>query len=253
MAHLEIREGVNAGQRFSLPDAVSLGRSEDNLICLPDNRVSRRHARIVRQGSRFVVEDLNSANGTFLRGQRIPPGTSHHLDDGDEIWLCSMRLVFHAGESEPELGPMALKMFVDDTARSEVQLVLDAAALTTQTGECVQQTEEELQAAIERLQAMCRVSTALGVMTDQDELMQKILDCIFDVFPTVDRAFIVMQQEGESEFQPVAVKSRAGDLGPQAEVAISRTILDEVVTHKHSILSYDAMSDQRFECLGIEV
>jgi pSer/pThr/pTyr-binding forkhead associated (FHA) protein len=54
--------------------------------------VSRRHARIQRQRTQFFVEDLGSANGTFLNGQRLTPYLPHPLHDGDELQAGRVRM-----------------------------------------------------------------------------------------------------------------------------------------------------------------
>jgi len=45
-----------------------LGRSEDNEICLPSSKVSKRHALIIVKGSQAAIVDLGSSNGTFVNG-----------------------------------------------------------------------------------------------------------------------------------------------------------------------------------------
>ncbi len=54
--------------------------------------VSRRHARIHKQKSQYFIEDLGSANGTFLNGQRLTPYLPHPLHDGDELQLGRVRV-----------------------------------------------------------------------------------------------------------------------------------------------------------------
>jgi serine/threonine-protein kinase len=64
----------------------------------PAARVSRRHARIFLQENQYVIEDLNSANGTFVNGQlRLMPKQPHTLTNGDEVRLGETRLKFIAG------------------------------------------------------------------------------------------------------------------------------------------------------------
>jgi len=68
------------GEAFALGfEPVSIGRHADNQIILPDPQVSRHHAEIVMQGGRWVINDLGSANGTYVNGQRIqgPQVISH--------------------------------------------------------------------------------------------------------------------------------------------------------------------------------
>jgi len=48
-----------------------------------DAGVSRRHAKIHQKGNRFFIEDVGSANGTFLNGQRLTPYLPHPLQKGD--------------------------------------------------------------------------------------------------------------------------------------------------------------------------
>lgn len=50
-----------------------------------DAGVSRRHARIWHQSDGFVVEDLQSANGTFINGKRIEPHSPTAIRAGDEL------------------------------------------------------------------------------------------------------------------------------------------------------------------------
>jgi serine/threonine protein kinase len=64
----------------------------------PAARVSRRHAKIIAQGSQFFLEDLGSANGTFINsttGQvRLSQGKPHALASGDELRLGETTLKF---------------------------------------------------------------------------------------------------------------------------------------------------------------
>ncbi len=54
--------------------------------------VSRRHARIHKQKAQYFIEDLGSANGTFLNGQRLTPYLPHPLHDNDELQLGRVRI-----------------------------------------------------------------------------------------------------------------------------------------------------------------
>ena len=48
-----------------------IGRDTECDLCIPDSRVSGRHARVFRNCGRIVIEDIGSANGTFIKGERI--------------------------------------------------------------------------------------------------------------------------------------------------------------------------------------
>lgn len=65
---------------------------EVDLGSFPDHGgVSRRHAQITRSEGQVFVEDLSSANGTFLNEVRLQPGLQHPLKDQDEIRFASLR------------------------------------------------------------------------------------------------------------------------------------------------------------------
>lgn len=67
-------------------DVVTIGRREDNDIVLPNRQVSRLHARIERQGDRYILHDCGSKNGTFVNGRRVL--APYPLTDGDEIQVA---------------------------------------------------------------------------------------------------------------------------------------------------------------------
>jgi DNA-binding winged helix-turn-helix (wHTH) protein len=79
-----------------LEGANVLGRGAEAAIRIDLGRVSRRHARIVVEGGRAILEDLGSKNGTFLRGQRLLAPAE--LADGDEIGVGTALLLFRAAD-----------------------------------------------------------------------------------------------------------------------------------------------------------
>lgn len=78
-------QGTELGRVRELKaEETLIGRATDADLWLGDDGVSRKHARLVRTGSEFVLIDLNSANGTFVQGERIERKV---LKDGDQIQL----------------------------------------------------------------------------------------------------------------------------------------------------------------------
>jgi hypothetical protein len=74
-----------------------LGREADAVAWLDSPTVSRRHARILVTAEGAVLEDLDSHNGTFVRGERVRAPVP--LRDGDEIRLGSVTLTLHIGDA----------------------------------------------------------------------------------------------------------------------------------------------------------
>jgi two-component system cell cycle response regulator len=83
-ATLTLVSGPNAGAIYPLLLEESvIGRTKECAIRIEDPDISRRHARILRRGPEsYVLEDLGSRNGTFVRGNRI---TSQPLGEGDRL------------------------------------------------------------------------------------------------------------------------------------------------------------------------
>jgi diguanylate cyclase (GGDEF)-like protein len=77
-------DGSDIGKVIGLkPDhSFTVGRSPNCDLSLKYDGVSRQHARIVFEAGAYVVEDLGSANGTLVRGQRI---ARHRLQHGDVL------------------------------------------------------------------------------------------------------------------------------------------------------------------------
>jgi len=69
---------------IDLPSVI-VGRGEGATILLDDFSVSRRHARLTVDSGRLMVEDLASAAGTFINGERLAPNIRYLVDDGAEL------------------------------------------------------------------------------------------------------------------------------------------------------------------------
>jgi hypothetical protein len=91
-ASLVLVQGGQPVRTFPLAAAeLTIGRAEQSDIALSDPGVSRNHARLVREGDDFIVEDLRSTNGTEVNGQ---PVRRRRLANGDMLKLASSTLQF---------------------------------------------------------------------------------------------------------------------------------------------------------------
>jgi pSer/pThr/pTyr-binding forkhead associated (FHA) protein len=98
MAEIIVKLGDQVLQTYPIrKDTISIGRARDNEIVVENLSVSRNHARIRREGGKYVVVDLNSANGSFVNGVKI---TQVELKDNDIISIGKHKLHFVAGADE---------------------------------------------------------------------------------------------------------------------------------------------------------
>ena len=96
-----------------------------------------------------------------------------------------------------------------------------------------------------KLKALVEIGQHLGKTVGADEVLPKLLDSLFSIFPQADRGLIVLKNVETGRLIPAAVKHRRED---QAEtIRISRTIVNEVIAAGEAILSADAATDSRFE------
>ena len=80
---------------YPLLDAECIiGRASDTAITVPDGSVSSKHARILRTETGFVIEDLQSRNGTYVNGERVVEG-QRPLADGDLIRVGKVIMTFN--------------------------------------------------------------------------------------------------------------------------------------------------------------
>ena len=81
-------------------DAYTIGRSSNNNLVLDYLKTSREHARIERKGDGFILRDLKSTNGTFVKDSRID---QHLLQDNDTFRIGPVRIVFKGGFFQEEM------------------------------------------------------------------------------------------------------------------------------------------------------
>jgi hypothetical protein len=103
MAKLILKLDDRELQQFAIgAQPISIGRSADSRIVIDNPAVSARHARVYREGHHYVLEDLNSTNGTFVNDKPI---ARHTLAEGDVVLVAKHTLVFtEAGGEGSDTG-----------------------------------------------------------------------------------------------------------------------------------------------------
>ena len=96
-----LTEGVEPAV-LELPAGVAtLGRREDNPLCLPDGSVSGRHCEVAEADGLLTVLDLGSSNGTFIKGERVEQGT---VAAGETFKLGGVELCYE--QDAPAAAPV---------------------------------------------------------------------------------------------------------------------------------------------------
>lgn len=226
---IQVLNGKQVGKKFELTqDQLRMGRHPDCEIPIDLNSVSRFHAHITKSGGDYVIEDLDSRNGTFVNGRKIEGPTA--LNDNDRIKICDILFVYR---TLAQVQPTPTINAVEDEGKSTVVSTLDAN--DSKPGTIVVQAEAKLRAIID-------ISQAIGQTLDPDLLFPKILDSLFKIFPQADRGLIILL-DGEGNLVPRCTRHRRGN---EDTVRFSKTIVQQAMAQKQAILSADASSDDRF-------
>ena len=101
-ACLILIRGTPQGHRFFITaDEMIIGRDPSADLSIPDPSISRKHAKVIREGSVVKIEDLGSSNGTAINGKKLEAGNVAKLAKEDLIKLGNSIVKYlPAGEIE---------------------------------------------------------------------------------------------------------------------------------------------------------
>lgn len=234
--------GPLKGHTYTLQPLTIIGRAFDADIRIDDLTVSRHHCQISASRNVYLVEDLGSGNGTYVNEELIARPTA--LKEGDIVTVSEN--VFRFGAmSETTTGIMVVdEEEPSDPGSSIVQTLDMRSTLVGGRVSAEEGPQDTLDKAHQRLQTIVEVGNALGGQLQRDKLLNEILDCLFRVFPQMDRGFVMLKDEGSDEMSAAAARQR--DQTEMEQVTVSRHIINEAVDRRIAILSADAMGDQRF-------
>jgi predicted Ser/Thr protein kinase len=125
---LVAQSGFCSGRELLVDDELLLGRLTifDGALA-PDHSISRRHARILRTGDGFAIQDEHSRNGTFVNGERIEG--PHVLRTGDEVQLGATSFVAEVPKMPVDAVPAAdAVVAAPGASKLALRLELDAEA-----------------------------------------------------------------------------------------------------------------------------
>lgn len=237
MLILNIIQGPDKGRRFELPDTEPqlIGRSSEALP-LTDTTISRRHAELTPDDGNWLINDLNSANGTYVNGQRITAPTL--LRSGDQIRTGGTLMVFGKFSNVSTkpvrvLGPERIDAAVEASVPSNDDSVIMASP-------------DPSAAAQVHLKIIYECMQLIGSIVDKQLLLERVMDLVFEHFEP-DRGFILLRDHPEAKPEPIVVRYRRPPKNKGEEkISVSRTIVHHVLSKSEGVLSSNAMADKRF-------
>ncbi|HZZ72058.1 MAG TPA: ATP-binding protein [Pirellulales bacterium] len=246
---LFVIQGRDQGTRYDLDleeGALTLGRDAANTIQLHDTEASRRHAEIRRAGEAFKVTDLNSSNGTFVNGRRVQDS---EIRSGDQLQIGRTFLLFTIpGEhSQDDLGEQV--NIVQRPAGSEESRIV--RSVTQEEGSSLLSSGADeashspwLARARSNLQIMYRTALAVSHTLDIDQLLDRIMQLIFE-WVEADRGCVMLVDQESKALLPKVRRDRKSNQADE-KITISKTILDFVMERREGVLTSDAREDHRW-------
>ncbi|HEV8428364.1 MAG TPA: sigma 54-interacting transcriptional regulator [Pyrinomonadaceae bacterium] len=204
-------------------EPLVIGRDTAANLCIADASVSRRHSKIEKKETGFVITDLESLNGTFVNDV---PVRSRLLEHGDRVRIGNAHFVFLTQEGEP--------------ASKSSDVTLDEAQVIS--GSTVQiRFDDALYQMARDLSALMKVSTVINSIRGLDNLLERLLELLFETVPA-QRGAILLTNEGSFETSHVFALDRAR--GKDRAVNVSRTIVQQVLRDGIALLASDAGAEK---------
>ncbi len=209
-------------QQLTLPaENITLGRASDCTIPIKDRFLSRRHAEILIERGTWFVRDCGSVNGTTLNGVKLVETSLLH--PGDRIGLGDSEVVFHA----------------DETTSQFIAIDTDSHA----TNLAISVDDDEKERSSEKTQILSTLALEFLADRPMAELFDFILDrVVFLLRPT--RAAIALLGDDRVSF--ANVKLRRLDATESNDLAISRTLLRDVVEGRKVVSYFDTEQNDKF-------
>ncbi|MEZ0226987.1 MAG: SpoIIE family protein phosphatase [Planctomycetota bacterium] len=261
MPSIEVLTGPNPGELFPVRSNDSLGRDPACEITIAAPGISRRHVQFNVEGGEMYVADLGSVNGMFVNGAKV---TRHKLSDGDTISLSEVSLRwkradvpsatkrFGPRKAVPPTEPVdvlrARSLLAEaeadaESAEPEESYSFDATGSIATAMDFRLAPAEQVTTLQKRLALMFEVSQSLAVVKDRDELLGKIIEKLFLVFPHAEHGYVLVGSAVE-QLQPALVRHRK-DVAAKVP-KLSRTIARKVFEQRRALICQNAAKDARF-------
>ncbi len=249
MARLIVIKGPDEGRQFELPadGSVSIGRDRTSRVVLHDTEVSRKHAEITARDDVYQLRDVGSANGTLVNTQ---PVHEVALQPGDHLTVGQTIMVFSSARAERPTGASGIANQIrlitkkDDEVPSAIVKTVAEDEGSRILARPEQAGTQWLKTRLASLSVMYETTQAVSHILDLDQLLDRILELIFNSIPA-DHGCIMLRSPESDEFEPAALRFREG-VNRQEKMTVSRTIMDWVLEHKQGALISDAARDARF-------
>jgi putative nucleotidyltransferase with HDIG domain len=236
MSLLIVERGAGAGTRIPLLEfPITIGRDPTNQIVIEDDEVSRWHLRIKRRGRLFIVEDLESRNGSYINGDRI---LNSIMQNGDKLLVGSTEFQFVT--SEPDIQIATAIMNFDMVVTEELGLKAPIELGHADEHKPFQPIRLNQQSVVNQLTADFKsvkevydLHSNILVIEDLEEASKTLLKSIGKLMPTASRAALFVWASAHRQLIPVATRQFKRK---KEAFLVSPRSLEDVITRRQGVL-----------------
>ncbi len=224
MEKITIISNKGKGEIYELSgETISIGRDSANQIRLNDSSVSRRHCIIEFAEKQFIINDLQSLNGTFVNEFRAENTILKH---GDKIKVGDFIFRFQTAD------------FIEDSK----EVLFDKTEFRLPQNSVKLRIEDVFGAMARDLTAILQFATKINSIREVEELQNEILRQIFEVIPADEGAILLVDDENEI-VETVGLNKRVEN----ENVRVSQTVVSQVLSEKKIVLVKDFSSEEKLQ------
>ena len=216
---------------------TTIGRSARSDVCIPDAFASRLHAEIRKEGDAYWLQDLGSANGTRYNGSQV--SMQIPMISGGEIQIGETVIKF---EDERLYQSKNATLIADHTEALDPSKTI---ALSPQKNPTSEFLNPHLSSRSDLLTLISKVGIALLSSSGLDETLNQVASLVFEAVPA-ERCVIMLRDAAAEGGMKISVARLRGREETIEEVRISRTVMEEVLQNRKSVLTADAQHDPRY-------
>jgi len=197
------------------PLPFRIGRGPDNYLILRDNRASRAHACIQKDGQALAIADLDSLHGTWVNGKRI--GKATPLKTGDTV---------HFGFEE------SYRLVFSDSGGRINRILAQLSASSQVTGAA---------GMLARLRSLVEVARTLQTSLAADEVLGAVVDAALGL-TGAERGFLLLRSGDELQIK--VGRDRLGLALSESDLNVPTPLIDRSLHERRELLFMSLAPDQ---------
>jgi len=202
-------------------DVMFVGRGPDNNIRINDRSVSRSHLQVRREGDAYLIMDLGSRNGTWIEGRALEPHVEVPVRLGQHVSVGNILITIgHVFEEDGLVSRYMIDVAGQDEDTERFRFLKDRRI-----------TDRE------KLEIVHEVSGLMMQSLDLQELLGRIVTCVFTTLAPVDTMALLLVDEETGQLNELASQTSFEPGDPRGEYSL--TIVHRTIDEGNAVILTD--------------